>query len=69
MSYSRRKVMKALADRGFVVIREGKRHTIVRSESSTEIVIPRHKELKRGTVRGIAQDADIDWEDLRGEIS
>ncbi len=69
MSFSRRKVLQALRDRGFVAVREGRRHTIVRSQSGTEIAIPRHRELKRGTVRGIAEDADMDWEEFREQIS
>ncbi len=61
--------MKALADRGFGVVRDGGRHTIVRGPDGTEIAVPRHKELKRGTVRGIAEDANVDWEEFKTDIS
>lgn len=69
MSFSQRKVVKALRAHGFLVVREGGRHTIVRGEDGTEIAIPRHRELKRGTVRGIAEDAKLEWEPFRAEIS
>ncbi|MCP4246137.1 MAG: addiction module toxin, HicA family [bacterium] len=69
MSYSRRKVMKALQTRGFAIVRQGGRHTIIRSPDGAEIAIPRHRELSRGTARGIANDANIDWAEFKGEIS
>ncbi len=69
MSFSQRKVLKALRTHGFLPVREGGRHTVVRGEDGTEIAIPRHRELKRGTVRGIVEDAGLDWEQFRTEIS
>ena len=69
MSYPRRRVLKALKARGFAVAREGRRHTIVRGADGTEIAVPRHQELKRGTVRGIAEDANVDWDEFKVEIS
>ena len=69
MSYSRRKVMKALGALGFLDVREGGRHTIVRSEDGNVIGIPRHRELRRGSVRGIAEDAGVDWNDFQADIS
>jgi len=69
MSYSRRKVLKALKARGFVIVREGGRHTMVRNPQGDEIAVPRHNELRRGTVRGIAEDAKADWKQFQKEIS
>ena len=69
MSFSQRKVLKALRAHGFSVVREGGRHTIVQGEDGTEIAIPRHKDLQRGTVRGIAEDANVDWKQFKMEIS
>jgi len=69
VSFSQRKVLKALRKLGFLVVREGGRHTIVRGSDGTEIAIPRHKELARGTVRSIAEDAAVDWEQFRADIS
>jgi hypothetical protein len=42
MSFPRRKVMKALADRGYLVIREGSRHTIVGKPGERGEPVPRH---------------------------
>jgi predicted RNA binding protein YcfA (HicA-like mRNA interferase family) len=69
LSFSQRKVIRALQEHGFLVVREGGRHTIVRGKDDTEIAIPRHRELSRGTVRGIAEDAGLDWKQFRTEIS
>ena len=69
MSFQRRKVIKALLDRGCIVVREGGRHTIVRTSEGTEIAIPRHKELQRGTVRGIAEDANVSWDEFKADLS
>jgi predicted RNA binding protein YcfA (HicA-like mRNA interferase family) len=69
VSFSQRKVLKALRAHGFSVVHEGGKHTIVQGEDGTEIAIPRHRELRRGTVRGIAEDANVDWEQFKTEIS
>lgn len=69
MSYERRKVMKALRSRGFEIDREGSRHTIVKRADGTQIAVPQHKELNRLTVRGMADDAGVDWESFKRELS
>jgi len=70
MSFQSRKVLRAFLNRGFFVLREGGNHTIIRRESdSVQIAVPRHRELKRGTVRGMAMDAKVDWETFKREIS
>jgi predicted RNA binding protein YcfA (HicA-like mRNA interferase family) len=70
MSFQARKVLRALARHGFVVLREGANHTIVRRESDgVQIAIPRHREIKRGTARGIAIDAKVEWEQFRREVT
>ena len=56
MSYQRRKVLKALADRGFGVIREGSRHTIVGKQGTQGEPIPRHNEINRITMRRITRN-------------
>lgn len=61
--------MKALRSRGFEVVREGGRHTVMRGLDGVQIVIPRHRELNRFTVRGIAEDADVDWDEFRKDIA
>lgn len=70
MSYQARKVLHALLSRGFYVLREGSNHTILRRDSDgVQIALPRHRELQRGTVRGMAMDAKIDWELFRQDVS
>ncbi len=34
----------------------------------TFLVVPLHKELKRGTLHGILRDAGLDVDDLRDEL-
>ena len=63
-------MIRALTRRGFVVLREGANHTIMRrATDGAQIVVPRHRELKRGTVRGIAADAGAEWEEFRREVT
>ena len=70
MSFQRRKVLRALLRRGFYVLREGSNHTIIRRESDgVQIAVPRHREMKRGTVRGMAMDAKADWDEFRRDVS
>ncbi|MHB1155461.1 MAG: type II toxin-antitoxin system HicA family toxin [Phycisphaerales bacterium] len=68
MSYARRKVLKALADRGFVVLREGGAHTIVAKPGQRREPVPRHNELNRLTTKRIARNLGIDWNSFESEI-
>ena len=68
MSYARRKVLKALAKRGIVVLREGSRHTIVGRPGQRGEPVPRHAEINRATTRRIARNLGLDWDDFEGEI-
>ena len=69
MSYNRRKVLSALRRRGVTVLREGGRHTLVGSADGKQSSVPRHNELARGTVRGIAEQLGIDWETLKKDLA
>ena len=69
MSFKRRKVLRALLRRGFVVLREGGEHTILRDPLGRQIAVPRHHELNRNTVRGMAQDAEVPWNEFRKDVS
>jgi hypothetical protein len=60
--------MKALADRGYNVIREGSRHTIVGKPGQRGEPIPRHNDINRITMRRIARNLGIDWDSLEREI-
>lgn len=68
MSYKRRKVMKALADRGFEPVREGGRHTIVGDGSGKTEPVPRHAELNRQTTKRIARNLGVNWEQFEKDI-
>ena len=70
MSFQTRIVLRALLGRGFHVLREGANHTILRRDADgVQIAVPRHRELKRRTVRGMAMDAKADWEAFRQDVS
>jgi predicted RNA binding protein YcfA (HicA-like mRNA interferase family) len=70
MSFERRKVLQALRKHGFKLHREGGQHSIVRRASDgVQIAVPRHRQLARGTVRGMAEDAGVEWGQFRKEIS
>jgi predicted RNA binding protein YcfA (HicA-like mRNA interferase family) len=70
MSFQTRKVLKALLRRGFRVLREGANHTIVRRDADgVQIAVPRHREIKRPTARGMAMDAKVDWDEFKREVS
>jgi predicted RNA binding protein YcfA (HicA-like mRNA interferase family) len=69
MSFDRRRVLRALKTFDFEVIREGGSHTIVgRKSDGVQIAVPRHRQLARGTVRGMAEDAGVEWERFRKEM-
>ena len=68
MGYRLRKVMKALTDRGFIVLREGSQHTIVGKPGERGEPVPRHGEINRITMRRIAKNLGIDWDSLEAEI-
>ncbi|NGZ03634.1 MAG: hypothetical protein CV090_11360 [Nitrospira sp. WS238] len=59
-SLSGRACMKALERAGFVVRRQEGSHVILRrAEPFTQLVVPDHKELDRGTLRAIIRQADL----------
>ena len=69
MSYKRQKVMKALASRGFGVIREGSRHTIVGNDEGLREPVPRHGDINRMTMRRIVKNLGINWSEFEPEIT
>ena len=69
MSYSRKKVLKALQDKGCRFLREGGRHTMLANATGGRVEVPRHREIKRGTARNIARQAGIEWDDFEQAIS
>lgn len=56
----RRFRLKHLARLGCVIVREGRRHTIVKNTlNGSESQIPRHREVKTATAKGICKDLGV----------
>ena len=56
----------ALEKVGWVAVRQRGSHVRrKRGERTIALVVPLHRELKRGTLAGILRDAGIDRDDLR----
>lgn len=63
---SGRECVKALSKMGFVLRRQHGSHMILRrTEPFTQLVVPDHKELDRGTLRAIIRHANISVEEFR----
>jgi predicted RNA binding protein YcfA (HicA-like mRNA interferase family) len=57
--------VKALARSGFYVKRQRGSHIVMRrDEPFSQLVVPDHKELDRGTVRAIIRQADLTVEEF-----
>ena len=58
-------IADALQRAGFKLDRQKGSHMVfVHSESNRTVVVPRHSELKPGTVRAIVREAGLSREDL-----
>jgi predicted RNA binding protein YcfA (HicA-like mRNA interferase family) len=56
----------ALETVGWVAVRQRGSHVRLKhNERAIPLVVPLHRELKRGTLAGILRDAGIDRDDLR----
>lgn len=53
-------LIKLLKKNGWVLLRNGSNHDIY-SNGSYNISVPRHKEIKEITARGILSEAGIEW--------
>jgi predicted RNA binding protein YcfA (HicA-like mRNA interferase family) len=58
---------RALQRLGFVVQRQTGSHLILRRAGRT-VVVPQHKPLKPGTLKGVLEQADVSLEDFTGEL-
>jgi len=59
-------VIAALGTLGWISVRQRGSHVRLKHpEHSVSLVVPLHRELKRGTLAGILRDAGIDRDDLR----
>lgn len=60
------RLIKALRQEGWEVVRQRGSHVrLKKSGQRNALVVPLHKELKRGTLGGILRDAEISADDLR----
>ena len=50
--------VKAMAKLGYTIDRTRGSHMILRCPSRPPLSVPRHRELDRGTLRGLIRDAD-----------
>ena len=58
--------MAALEKLGWVAVRQRGSHVRLRHQDlPVPLVVPLHRELKRGTLAGILRDADLDADELR----
>jgi predicted RNA binding protein YcfA (HicA-like mRNA interferase family) len=59
-------LISALGKLGWVVARQRGSHVRLRHpERAVPLVVPLHRELKRGTLAGILRDAGVDPDELR----
>lgn len=62
---SGRECVKALEKVGFYLKRQEGSHMILRKDHPfTQVVVPDHKELDRGTLRAIIRDAGLSLDEL-----
>jgi predicted RNA binding protein YcfA (HicA-like mRNA interferase family) len=60
-------VVKALKRCGFTVLRQRGSHVILRKESRT-VVVPQHRPVKPGTLRGIIEQAELTIEQFVADL-
>jgi len=62
---SGRECIKALGRMDFYIIRQRGSHVILRRDIPfTEVIVPDHKVLDKGTLRSIIRKADLDVDDF-----
>ncbi len=59
-------LIKALREEGWEVVRQRGSHIrLKKTGHRLALVVPLHKELRKGTLAGILRDADLSADDLR----
>ena len=59
-------LIAALSKLGWAVVRQRGSHVRLKHDDRTlALVVPLHRELKRGTLAGILRDAGVDRDELR----
>jgi len=62
-------LIRVLERLGWEVVRQRGSHVRLRHpDRRTFLVVPFHRELKRGTLRGILRDAGLDVDELRRQL-
>ena len=65
-TYSGKQVVKALRRSGFVVDHQRGSHIFMHNlDKNISVVVPLHKELKKGTLKNILKKAGITTEELK----
>jgi len=65
-TYSGKDVVKALQRLGFTVFRQRGSHVFLHHlDRNVSVVVPAHRELKRGTLHGILKKMGLTQEDLK----
>lgn len=60
------RLIKALRQEGWEVVRQRGSHVRLKKPGRRHaLVVPLHRELRRGTLAGILRDADLSADDLR----
>lgn len=60
------RLIKALAKDGWEVVRQRGSHVRLKKPGRRNaLVVPLHKEIKKGTLAGILRDAELETEDLK----
>jgi predicted RNA binding protein YcfA (HicA-like mRNA interferase family) len=62
---SGRRLVKALEADGWEVVRQRGSHVRLRKDGRHALVVPLHRELKKGTLAGILRAAGLDDDTLR----
>jgi predicted RNA binding protein YcfA (HicA-like mRNA interferase family) len=64
---SGQETVKALAKLGFTFVRQRGSHAILRRDNRG-CVVPMHREISQGTLRGVLKQAGVSEEEFRGAI-
>ena len=60
------RLIKALGKEGWEVVRQRGSHVRLKKDGRKHaLVVPLHREIRRGTLAGILRDADLSADDLR----
>lgn len=66
---SGKRLIKALEEEGWEVVRQRGSHVRLKKQGRRNaLVVPLHREIKRGTLAGILRDADLTADDLRRSL-